>query len=74
MGRSSMKPITAEWLAKADGDLTTARRELRSCIGPNYDNACFHALAAALPHDGEPLSSPQRQINRWLSRVSFEFP
>ena len=42
-----MKPITAEWVAKAEGDLTTARRELIAAESPNYDAACFHAQQCA---------------------------
>lgn len=42
-----MKPITAEWVAKAEGDLTTARRELTAAESPNYDAACFHAQQCA---------------------------
>lgn len=38
-----MKPLTREWVAKADGDYATARRELRARTRPNYDAACFHA-------------------------------
>ena len=42
-----MQPITAEWVAKAEGDLATARRELRARSMPNYDSACFHAQQSA---------------------------
>lgn len=38
-----MKPLTCEWLEKAEGDLATALRELRARKFPNYDAACFHA-------------------------------
>ncbi len=38
-----MKPLTDEWVAKAEGDLHTALRELRARKNPNYDAACFHA-------------------------------
>jgi HEPN domain-containing protein len=38
-----MKPETAEWVAKAEGDLHTARRELSATDLQNYDAACFHA-------------------------------
>jgi HEPN domain-containing protein len=38
-----MKPITREWVKKAEGDYTTATRETRSRRLPNYDAACFHA-------------------------------
>ena len=38
-----MNDIVREWLAKADGDYTTALREYRARKSPNYDAACFHA-------------------------------
>ena len=38
-----MNPLTVEWIDKAEGDLTTALRELRARKSPNYDAACFHA-------------------------------
>ena len=42
-----MKPNTAEWVAKAEGDWTTARRELTAEESPNYDAVCFHAHQCA---------------------------
>lgn len=38
-----MKPLTAEWIEKADADLATAQRESRVRKLPNYDAVCFHA-------------------------------
>ena len=38
-----MKPLTCEWVVKAEGDLATASRELRARKAPNYDAACFHS-------------------------------
>lgn len=38
-----MKPITLEWVQKAEGDAATAERELHARPNPNYDAACFHA-------------------------------
>jgi HEPN domain-containing protein len=43
----SMKPLTREWVDKAEGDFVTARRELRARKAPNYDAACFHAQQCA---------------------------
>lgn len=37
-----MKPLTEEWVAKAEGDFATAGRELRARKAPNYDAVCFH--------------------------------
>lgn len=42
-----MQPLTTEWIQKADGDLTTAKRELRARSVPNYDAVCFHAQQCA---------------------------
>ena len=42
-----MKPITLEWVAKAEGDWDTAQREYRARHRPNYDAACFHAQQCA---------------------------
>jgi len=38
-----MRPLTAEWIKKAEGDFVCANRELRARRSPNYDAACFHA-------------------------------
>ena len=38
-----MKPLTKEWIAKAEGDYNTARREISAPSAPNYDAVCFHA-------------------------------
>jgi len=42
-----MNDLAIEWIAKAEGDLSTAGRELRARRNPNYDAACFHAQQAA---------------------------
>ena len=42
-----MKPSTAEWVKKAEGDFLTAGRELRARKLPNYDAVCFHAQQCA---------------------------
>ena len=42
-----MKPITLEWIDKAEGDWTSAQREYRVRQRPNYDAACFHAQQCA---------------------------
>ncbi|HMO51264.1 MAG TPA: HEPN domain-containing protein, partial [Kiritimatiellia bacterium] len=38
-----MKPLTREWVDKAEGDFAVAERELRCRKQPNFDAACFHA-------------------------------
>ncbi|MGD0899464.1 MAG: HEPN domain-containing protein [Thermoguttaceae bacterium] len=42
-----MKPITAEWVQKAEGDFAMMQRELRARKAPCYDGACFHAQQCA---------------------------
>lgn len=42
-----MHALTAEWVAKAEGDFASAGRELRARRDPNYDAACFHAQQTA---------------------------
>lgn len=42
-----MRRETEEWIAKADGDLRTARRELATPSEPNFDAVCFHAQQRA---------------------------
>jgi len=42
-----MKPITVEWVEKAEGDFATAQRERRARKDPNYDALCFHAQQCA---------------------------
>ena len=42
-----MKPLTREWVEKAEGDFTTASREMRARKSPNYDAACFHSRQCA---------------------------
>jgi len=41
-----MKPITAEWVRKAEADFATAQREHAVEVEPNYDAVCFHSQQA----------------------------
>jgi HEPN domain-containing protein len=45
--RRFMKPETAEWIEKAEGDFRTAGREKNTAECPNYDAVCFHAQQCA---------------------------
>ena len=54
-----MKPITLEWVEKAENDFRSAQRELRVRTRPNYDLVCFLSqqcvekyLKARLVEDG----------------------
>jgi len=42
-----MKPLTAEWVAKAEGDFATMEREARVTESPNFEGVCFHAQQCA---------------------------
>lgn len=42
-----MNPAALEWVAKAEGDFTTAGRELRARKNFNYDAVCFHCQQCA---------------------------
>jgi HEPN domain-containing protein len=42
-----MKPISREWVAKAEADFVSARREFRARVEPNYDDTCFHCQQCA---------------------------
>jgi len=42
-----MKPIAAEWVAKAEGDFAIMERECCVKENPNYDGICFHAQQCA---------------------------
>lgn len=38
-----MKPLTHEWISKAEGDFAMVEREARARKSPNYEGLCFHA-------------------------------
>ena len=42
-----MRPITAEWVAKAEADFAVMERESRVRKNPSYDAVCFHAQQCA---------------------------
>ena len=58
-----MKPLTTEWVEKAEGDRDTALRELRARKRPNYDAACFHAQQMA-----------EKYIKAFLQENGFTIP
>ncbi|MCG3181544.1 MAG: hypothetical protein BIFFINMI_03940 [Phycisphaerae bacterium] len=65
-----MKRIVSEWVAKAEGDFATMRREIRARKDPNPDSACFHAqqcaekyLKALLLRAGIPFSRTHDLVN-----------
>jgi len=42
-----MKPITAEWIEKAEGDFGLVQREVKVSEKANYDAICFHCQQCA---------------------------
>ena len=58
-----MQRITGEWIAKAEGDFATARRELKAIDQPNYDAVCFHAQQCA-----------EKYLKAFLQDADIAFP
>ena len=58
-----MNPLTLEWILKADGDFSTAGRELRVRRTPNYDASCFHSQQAA-----------EKYLKAYLQEHGFSIP
>jgi HEPN domain-containing protein len=42
-----MKPMTAEWITKAEDDFAIVEREIRVHDKPSYDGICFHSQQCA---------------------------
>jgi len=57
-----MKPLTREWIKKADGDFAIAGRELRVRKSPVYDAVCFHAQQCAEKYLKALLQENERHI------------
>ena len=57
-----MKPITAEWVKKAEGDWNSAQREVRARRQPNHDAACFHAQQCV-----------EKYLKAWLQEAGIAF-
>jgi len=58
-----MKPITLEWVAKAEGDFRSAQREVRVTDLPNYDLVCFLSQQCA-----------EKYLKARLVEASVDFP
>jgi HEPN domain-containing protein len=58
-----MKPITGEWIAKAEGDFATAQRELSAKDQLNYDAVCFHAQQCV-----------EKYLKAFLQEANISFP
>jgi HEPN domain-containing protein len=57
-----MKPMTAEWIAKAEADFATVERECRARKNPNYDGVCFHAQQCA-----------EKCLKAWLCEAGISY-
>lgn len=66
-----MKPITLEWVAKAEGDWDTAQRESRARHRPNCDAACFHAQQCAEKYLKARLEEAARAFGRTHNLISL---
>lgn len=58
-----MKPITREWIDKAEADFATMERESRVRKNPSYDSVCFHAQQCA-----------EKYLKARLSEAGLGFP
>jgi HEPN domain-containing protein len=65
-----MKPLTDEWVRKAEDDYTVSRREYRARKDPSFDAVCFHAqqcvekyLKACLQEAGRPVEKPHNLVH-----------
>jgi len=59
-----MKPLTIEWVAKAEADYCMACRELNDADTPNFDGVCFHAQQAAEKYIKALLQEQEQPIPR----------
>ena len=58
-----MRPLTQEWVDKAEGDWAVVGRELRARKAPNYNAACFHAQQCA-----------EKYLKARLQEAAIKFP
>ena len=59
-----MNPLTAEWVAKAEGDYVCVQREWKARKNPNHDALCFHAQQCAEKYLKAILQETSRRIDR----------
>lgn len=59
-----MKPITQEWIEKAEGDFATLERECQAQDKPNYDGICFHAQQCAEKYLKAILSEAEQSFGK----------
>ncbi|PZR98407.1 MAG: DNA-binding protein [Candidatus Chloroheliales bacterium] len=58
-----MNVLTAEWVAKAEGDYGSALREMRDPQDSNYDASCYHSQQSA-----------EKYLKAYLQENNVAFP
>ncbi len=75
-----MKPLTEEWITKAEGDFSTAGRELRARKAPDYDAVCFHTQQCiekylkALLQEEEVEFGKTHNLSALLDKILSSYP
>ena len=59
-----MKLLTAEWVAKAEGDFAMVEREARARKNPSPDGLCFHAQQCAEKYLKARLCEAGRRVEK----------
>lgn len=57
-----MKPLTAEWVQKAEGDYIVVQKMFRARKQPVYDAVCFHAQQCAEKYLKAYLQEHERDV------------
>jgi HEPN domain-containing protein len=66
-----MKPITREWIDKAEGDFAMMEREGRARKQRNHDGICFHAQQCAEKYPKARLTEANRDFKRTHDLLSL---
>ena len=66
-----MKPLTAEWVSKAEGDYVCVQREWRARKHPNYDALCFHAQQCIEKYLKACLQEYELPVNRTHNLIAL---
>ncbi len=66
-----MKPLSSEWVSKAEGDFATASREIRVRKEPKFDAVCFHAQQCAEKYLKALLQEAEVQFGRTYHLIAL---
>lgn len=66
-----MKPLTAEWVQKAEDDFIVAKKIFRARKQPVYDAVCFHAQQCAEKYLKAYLQEHDRDIPKIHKRLDL---